>query len=101
MSKLQEALAAIEKIEDLKRAAVIEIDAEIEKHQIAIDELQTQREQLTGESVKPTTKHKSGATKRPIDPNKVCKVCGEKGHDARKHRHEGKIQPPPVAPKSK
>jgi hypothetical protein len=28
--------------------------------------------------------------KRAVDPNKVCKVCGEKGHDARRHRFEGK-----------
>jgi|GEM_PF-3560979 seryl-tRNA synthetase len=87
MSKLQEALSAISKIEDLKKAAILEIDAEVEKHQIAIDELQTQREQLSGEAAKPA-KRKAAKQRRPIDPDKPCSICKfatAPNHDARKH----------------
>ena len=35
---------------------------------------------------------RSSGVKRQRDPNKPCPVCGEKGHDARKHRGEKKTK---------
>ncbi len=66
-----------------------------EAKQVAIQDLLKQR--TTIEEQLKTLGHditaKPAPAKRQADPNKVCPVCQEKGHDARRHKND----PKPVA----
>jgi DNA repair exonuclease SbcCD ATPase subunit len=67
-----------------------EVDTKIyEFKKIRRDELMAELKELGLEDMpKMKTAASSGGTKRQRDPNKPCPVCGETGHDARRHRGE-------------
>lgn len=72
-------MKALEDLDSLKQQAINEL----------LDERKNIDEQLAklGHGVK-----QAASTKRMRDPNKLCPVCGEKGHDARRHRGEQKTK---------
>jgi hypothetical protein len=64
----------------------------------AIGELLTKRSELDeklarlGYNTVPDRPRKSAGGARGYSPDKVCPICGQHGHDARKHRHEKRAQ---------
>ncbi len=87
MSKVQEALKAMETIEKLKADAI----AELLEQRGKIDEQLSQLGHTEG-------KRSSGKkTQRHLDPDKPCTVCNfatVPNHDARKHRAQGDDKKP-------
>jgi DNA repair exonuclease SbcCD ATPase subunit len=73
-----------EQIEAAKAEAVEELREKRKEAAAALADIDRQIAALTGEKAAKT------AIKRQRDPNKPCKVCGELGHDARKHRGDKK-----------
>ncbi|HSY47203.1 MAG TPA: hypothetical protein VLC46_00160 [Thermoanaerobaculia bacterium] len=80
---------------------VLELQKQYEEaKQLAIRELLDQRKGIDdqlralghGASQPPQQKQ------RQTDPNKSCPICGEKGHDARRHKNDGKKGTPPKKP---
>lgn len=61
------------KLVDELRAAQDRIAAEFGKHSKLL---------APGDPASVVTTHRRGKA----DPNKVCSICGERGHDARRHR---------------
>lgn len=88
--------ANVQKVLDLERQFQ-------EAKQVAIQDLLSQRatidEQLKTLGYDST---KKVAVVRQTDPNKKCPVCGETGHDARRHKNDPKppAAQPPAPPKS-
>lgn len=85
VNKVQEALAAIQKIETLKQEAVQELLAERAK----IDD---QLSQLGHDNSKPAKKR----TQREKDPNAPCSICKfvtDPPHDGRVHRSQETKKP--------
>ena len=71
-----------------------------EAKQTAIQELLDQRKTIDEQLKALGYVQGAPATKqRQSDPNKVCPVCSEKGHDARRHKNDPK--PPATKPPEK
>ena len=79
MSKADDVLKQLSEIDRLKNEAIQELLGIIEDANKKLEQL----------GYNGTSKKRA---KRQIDPNKTCPVCGEKGHDARKHRGEKKTK---------
>lgn len=78
-------LSALQKERERHVKDIEKIDAKIEeltaaRRQELLDELKALGWKATGKT----------GTRRQRDPNKPCPVCGEVGHDARRHRGEKK-----------
>jgi DNA repair exonuclease SbcCD ATPase subunit len=89
--------ASVQKVLDLEKKHQDSERQLAEAKQVAIQELLRERgaidEQLKSLGYDPK---KAPAVKRQVDPNKKCPVCGETGHDARRHKNDPK--PPAAAP---
>jgi hypothetical protein len=81
-------------MEELERKKATAIDALLDQR----DAINEQLERLGYRKMAPVpptpTYHRPAPTgtnerrSRNADPNRACKVCGETGHDARRHRYE-------------
>jgi DNA repair exonuclease SbcCD ATPase subunit len=68
-----------------------------EAKQVAIQDLLKQRQTIDEQlKVLGHDNTKKAPVVRQTDPNKKCPVCGETGHDARRHKNDPK--PPAEAP---
>lgn len=87
----RQVMSAIEKIQrlqeqmaEVKAQAIEELKEKRKTAAQALADIDQEIASLTGSKAA-----KSGIT-RQRDPNKPCPVCGEKGHDARRHRGESR-----------
>src|SRR3990167_3395427 len=85
MSALDKIAKLMEQIEEAKSGALEELGEKRKTALQAVADIDKEISALTGTK----TAGKTGIT-RQRDPNAVCKVCGEKGHDARRHRGDAK-----------
>ena len=82
---------SVQKVLDLQRQFE-------EARQSAIQELLGQQTQI-GQQLKSLGYDGKAAPKRQPDPARVCPVCSQPGHDARRHKGEKKEDKKPEAPK--
>lgn len=84
MGALEKIQKLQEQIEEAKTAALEELKEKRREAAQALSNIDKEISDLTG------TKTRATGVKRMRDPNKPCPICGQTGHDARRHRGESK-----------